>query len=148
MNWCFIHEKLAPLGKTGIEYEKPQPVSSEDSSSVFVSVKSWHESTSLARRSSDNLAKRAGNGEDTRELARILYCCPIRPLDAGEREDAVGLVVGLVVGLDVMTDWDGDADSYNPSSAIACFMARAHSSCFDMNLGHAFSLSLILHPFL
>lgn len=148
MSWCFIHEKLALLGKTGIEYEKPQPVSSEDGSSVFVSVKSWHESTSLARRSSDILARRAGNGEDTCELARILYRCPIRPLHAGERENAAGVIVGLVVGLDVMTDWDGDADSYNPSSAITCFMARAHSSCFDMNLGHAFSLSLILHPFL
>ena len=85
--------------------------------------------------------------------------------DAGEREDAAGLVVGLDVGLHVvanagapvvglvvelgvMTDWDGDADSYRPSSAIICFMARAHSSCCDMNSGHAFSLPLILHPLL
>lgn len=68
--------------------------------------------------------------------------------DAGEREDAAGLVVGLVVELGVMTDWDGDADSYRPSSAIICFMARAHSSCCDMNSGHAFSLPLILHPLL
>lgn len=146
VTWCFIHEKPALLGKTGIEYEKPQPASSGDGASVFVSVKSWHESTSLVRRSSDVLAKRAGNGEDMRELARILYCCSIRPLDVGERENAAGLVVGFVVGLGVMTDWDGDADPYSPSSAIICFMARAHSSCFDMNPGHAFSLPLILHP--
>ena len=104
MTWCFIHEKLALLGKTGIEYEKAQPVSSGNSASVFVSRKSWYETTSLARRSSDSLVKRAGNGEDTRELARILYCCPIRQLDVGEREDAVGLVVGFVVGLDVVVN--------------------------------------------
>ena len=148
VTWCFIHEKLALLGKTEIEYEKAQSASSGDNVSVFASVKSWDEPASLVRRSADILVKRAGNGEDTRELARILHCCPIRPLDAGERENAAGLVVGFVVELDVMTDWDGDAGPYSPSSAIICFMARAHSSCFDMNPGHASSLPLILHPFL
>lgn len=72
--------------------------------SVFASVKSWDESASLIRRSSDILAKRAGNGEDTRELARILYCCPLRPLHAGGRENAAGLVVGLDVGLHVVAN--------------------------------------------
>ena len=72
--------------------------------SVFVSVKSWDESASLLRRSSDILAKRAGNGEDARELARILYCCPLRPLHAGEQENAAGLVVGLDVGLHVVAN--------------------------------------------
>lgn len=104
MTWCFIHEKPALLGKTGIEYEKPQSASSGDNVSVFASVKSWDESASLVRRSSDILAKRAGNGEDARELARILHCCPIRPLDAGERGNAVGLVVGFDVGLHVVAN--------------------------------------------
>lgn len=104
MTWCFIHEKSALLGKTEIEYEKPQSASSGDNVSVFASVKSWDESASLVRRSSDILAKRAGNGEDTRELARILHYCPIRPLDAGERGNAVGLVVGLDVGLHVVAN--------------------------------------------
>lgn len=72
--------------------------------SVFVSVKSWDESASLLRRSSDIFAKRAGNGEDARELARILYCCPLRPLHAGEWENAAGLVVGLDVGLHVVAN--------------------------------------------
>lgn len=85
MTWCFINEKPALLGKTGIEYEKAQPVFSGDNVSVFMSMKSWDESASPVRRSADILVKRAGNGEDTRELARILHCCPIRPLDAGER---------------------------------------------------------------
>lgn len=66
----------------------------------------------------------------------------------GRAGECAGLVIGLVVELGVMTDWDGDADSYRPSSAIICFMARAHSSCCDMNSGHAFSLPLILHPLL
>ncbi|EEP44255.1 hypothetical protein COLINT_02978 [Collinsella intestinalis DSM 13280] len=70
----------------------------------FASVKSWDESASLVRRAAAILVKRAGNGEDTRELARILHCCPIRPLDAGERGNAVGLVVGLDVGLHVVAN--------------------------------------------
>lgn len=104
VTWCFIHEKLALLGKTEIEYEKAQSASSGDNVSVFASVKSWDEPASLVRRSADILVKRAGNGEDTRELARILHCCPIRPLDAGERENAAGLVVGLDVGLHVVAN--------------------------------------------
>lgn len=72
--------------------------------SVFMSMKSWDESASPVRRPADILVKRAGNGEDTRELARILHCCPIRPLDAGERGNAVGLVVGLDVGLHVVAN--------------------------------------------
>ena len=121
VTWCFIHEKPALLGKTGIEYEKPQPASSRDSASVFVSVKSWHESTSLVRRSSDVLAKRAGNGEDMRELARILHCCPMRPLDGDKREDAAGLVVGFVVHPHVVADERhgmGRGNACSPSSAI------------------------------
>ena len=104
MTWCFINEKPALLGKTGIEYEKAQPVFSGDNVSVFMSMKSWDESASPVRRSADILVKRAGNGEDTRELARILHCCPIRPLDAGERGNAAGLVVGLDVGLHVVAN--------------------------------------------
>lgn len=104
MTWCFIHEKPALLGKTGIEYEKAQSVFSGDNVSVFASVKSWDESASLVRRSSGILAKRAGNGDDTREMARILYCCPLRPLHAGERENAAGLVVGPDAGLHVVAN--------------------------------------------
>ena len=36
--------------------------------------------------------------------ARILYYCPIRPLHAGEREDAASLVAGLDVGLHVVAN--------------------------------------------